>query len=183
MAEDLARFYPEQAARTNASGRATTECKVTAEGTLVDCQVIEESPPGLGFGEASVKLDSLFKMRPLTKDGVPVGGGTVRIPIRWIIPGGLMDTMSAELSCYGQAAALAEREPGSSEAWTAMTFFSAQVAVQTALAKSTPAVFEANLANAHRQASAARSPRTYEANLRKCLDFAKQHMKPIELPH
>jgi TonB family protein len=180
-AEDLARFYPERAIRNNEGGRATFECKVVEDGTLTDCHVLEDSPPGDGFGEAALKLAPLFKMRPMTKDGHPVSGGTVRIPLRFVIPGGMLDTMTAELSCYGQAAALADREPQSAEAWTAMTFFSAQVAVQTAMAKSTPAMFEANLANAHRGAVAQAKPGPYDANLRKCLDFATQHMKPVVL--
>lgn len=182
-AEDLARYYPDQAVRTNQSGRVIFECSAEKDGSLANCRVLEESPQGMGFGDAALKLAALFKMRPMTKDGVPVAGGTIRIPIRFLLPEGPLDTMSAELSCYGQAAALAEREPQSAEAWTAMTFFSAQVAVQTAMAKSTPTLFESNLANAHRGAAAAMKPGPYDPSLRKCLDFAGQHMKPVVLPH
>ncbi|HEY0435037.1 MAG TPA: hypothetical protein VGC92_00240, partial [Phenylobacterium sp.] len=101
---------------------------------------------------------------------------------RFVLPGGPLDAMSAELSCYGQAAALADREPQSSEAWTAVMFFSAQVAVQSAMAKSTPAVFEANLMNAHREAKATAKPGPYDADLRRCLDFALKNTKPLVLP-
>jgi TonB family protein len=181
-AEDLARFYPEAAVRKNEGGRATFECHVVEDGTLADCHVLEDSPPGDGFGEAALKLAPLFKMRPMTKDGQPVAGGTVRIPIRFILPGGFLDTMTAELSCYGQSAALAEKQPDSVEAWTAVTFYSAQVAVQTAMAKSSPAMFESNLQNAHRAAATAKQASPYDPQLRKCLDFAMKNMKPLALP-
>ncbi len=181
VAEDLAHVYPDRAIRTNQGGRATIECKVSAAGVLEDCHVIEESPGDLGFGDAAMRLAPLFTMRPMTKDGTPVGGGTIRIPIRFILPGGPLDAMSAELSCYGQAALLAEKQPESVEAWTAVTFFSAQVAVQAARAKSTPKMFEDELANAHRAAAATKTPSPYDPELRKCLDFASKNMKPIDM--
>ena len=42
----------------------------------------------MGFGDAAMKLSKLFKMRPQTKDGQPVDGGTVRIPIAFRLPKG-----------------------------------------------------------------------------------------------
>jgi protein TonB len=41
---------------------------------------------GAGFGDAALGLSSLFHMRPMTKDGRPVSGGTVRIPIMFRLP-------------------------------------------------------------------------------------------------
>ena len=84
--EDLARVYPDNAMRTETEGSATTSCSVTTEGILVDCVIVEEAPGGRGFGAAAIKLMALFKMRPMTRDGVPVSGGTVRIPIRFLLP-------------------------------------------------------------------------------------------------
>jgi len=178
-AEEFARYYPEQAQRKHEGGRATFECKVAVDGSLVDCKVLEESPQGDGFGEAALKVAALFKMRPLTKDGVPVPGGTVRVPIRFVLPEGAVDTMSAELSCYGQAAALADREPKSSDAWTAMAYFSTQIAAQSAMAGSTPTMFEASLASAHRGAGATARPGPYEADLRRCIEFANKRMQAV----
>lgn len=84
--EDLKRAYPEAATKAHADGRSTIRCTVSAEGSLTNCRVTAEEPAGLGFGEAALKLSPLFKMRPLSRDGTPVDGGTVNIPIRFVMP-------------------------------------------------------------------------------------------------
>ena len=61
---------------------------MNARGTLDGCSVQSEEPGDMGFGDAAMKLSKLFKMRPQTKDGQPGDGGTVRIPIRFVLPKG-----------------------------------------------------------------------------------------------
>ncbi len=84
--EDMVRYFPDRAQRLEVSGRATISCTVTAKGTLTNCSVVSEDPADYGFGEATLKASKVMKMRPLAKDGAPVEGGTVRIPLRWDVP-------------------------------------------------------------------------------------------------
>jgi protein TonB len=60
-------------------------CVVSAQGTL-SCSIASEDPPDQGFGDAAMKMAHIFKMRPQTRDGVPVAGGTINIPIRFQVP-------------------------------------------------------------------------------------------------
>ena len=84
--EDLRRVYPPAARRHGIEGKAWIECKVTKEGDLADCQVLAETPPGVGFGAAALQMAGAFNMRPPTKDGRPVEGGVVRIPLMFRLP-------------------------------------------------------------------------------------------------
>lgn len=84
--EDLARFYPDRAQRMGTSGRATILCQVTARGTVENCSVVSEDPPSFGFGDAALKLSRQFKMKPQQRDGSPVEGAQVRIPLVFRMP-------------------------------------------------------------------------------------------------
>lgn len=170
--QEFARYYPEAAQRANLAGRAAIRSEVTAEGGLDKCVVTEESPGGVGFGEAALKLSSLFKMRPQTKDGLPVRGGVVNIPIRFSIPGGAMDALSANLACYGKAAAFLERDPTADGARGAVLFFSMQILLVNHRDKGLPSAYEANLSRA-RTAAAANPKLDTEPTLKRCIDFAE----------
>jgi protein TonB len=83
--EDIARVYPPRAQGAGIQGRIVMKCAVTAEGRLADCMIVEETPLGEHFGEAGLKLSRLFRMRPMTKDGLPISGGSISIPIHfWV---------------------------------------------------------------------------------------------------
>jgi len=78
---DLVRFYPAEAAKQHLPGEAIVECRVAVAGTLSACHVLREAPMGAGFGEATLQMTPLFRMKPMTRDGKPVAGASVRIPV------------------------------------------------------------------------------------------------------
>lgn len=55
-------------------GNAALSCVVRLDQRLEDCRVISETPAGLGFGEAALRLVDQFRVLPPTKDGRPVEG-------------------------------------------------------------------------------------------------------------
>jgi hypothetical protein len=52
----------------------------------VDCKVADEAPAGMGFGEAALAFSKSFRMKPMLRDGKPVDGGIINIPIRFSPP-------------------------------------------------------------------------------------------------
>lgn len=86
--EDIMRLFPAKAVETGTSGQAIVQCAVLADGSLDHCQVVAEEPQGMGFGEASVQMAVIFKMKPTMADGSSVDGAQVLIPLSWSLGGG-----------------------------------------------------------------------------------------------
>lgn len=63
------------------AGWAVIKCEVTAKGTLTRCVTLVESPLKYEFGKSALRIASMFRMKPATRDGQPVEGGTVLIPV------------------------------------------------------------------------------------------------------
>ena len=87
-AAQVARVYPELAARRGVGGLVVLACEVTAVGGVTACDAISETPSGQGFAKAALGLTRFFKMKPRMENGQAVGGAAVRIPIRFTIAAG-----------------------------------------------------------------------------------------------
>jgi TonB family protein len=85
-AEDMEREYPPEAVEKGVSGYAKIRCTVEPDGTLLDCDILEERPDGMGFGPATIKATRYFRMKPykaaLIRNQLP----QVVIPVRWEMP-------------------------------------------------------------------------------------------------
>lgn len=58
------------------SGQARLRCKVVATGALQGCQVLGETPKGLGYGASALILAGFYRMQPL-----PPGGGPATVEL------------------------------------------------------------------------------------------------------
>jgi protein TonB len=75
-AEEMANYFPPVPELLALGGHATIVCAVEVSGDVDQCQVVAETPAGMGFGAAAVALSRTFKMKPMTRDGVAVGAPT-----------------------------------------------------------------------------------------------------------
>ncbi len=82
----LAQYFPERAQRMGVSGRAKMKCVVGEDGALKVCEIVAESPPGFGFGSATLKVAQFFRLGAADRDGVSVAGRPIVIPLRWNTP-------------------------------------------------------------------------------------------------
>ena len=81
--DDFATYFPAVAQLVGLGGRIMMNCQVSTSGTLENCTITNETPKGLGFGDAALKISEYFRMKPMTVDGVPVAGAKINIPIRF----------------------------------------------------------------------------------------------------
>lgn len=84
--DDLGRYYPDRAQRMNVGGASSVICHATGEGVLELCGIESETPADMNFGEATLRLTRLFRLKPVDGDGHPVEGVLIRIPVVWSVP-------------------------------------------------------------------------------------------------
>lgn len=82
-ADEFANLYPPSLKPTAVEGRVALRCVVRADGTLADCVLLCEGPPGAGFGRATLSLARYFQLKPTLEDGRSVAGRTVVVRVRW----------------------------------------------------------------------------------------------------
>src|SRR5688572_18725403 len=80
---DVLAVYRTQRVPPWKGGHAAIRCRVAANGGLAGCVVASEDPPGAGFGAAALKLAPVFRMRTVGRDGRPVEGAQVTVPIEF----------------------------------------------------------------------------------------------------
>lgn len=61
-------------------GRASVSCVIGVDQRLGDCRLVEENPPGFGFGEQALRAAAFFRWSPpLTAAGRPIAGKRVTV--------------------------------------------------------------------------------------------------------
>jgi protein TonB len=78
-ADDFQRSYPAVAMDRNLEGHVTLDCLVQGNGAL-KCRVGDETPAGLGFGQAAIDIARTFRAAPIV-NGVRSAGKHVHVPI------------------------------------------------------------------------------------------------------
>jgi len=81
--EQIAALYPPDAVSSNVAPFVLMQCAVSRVGDLSGCTVLKDGSPGLGFGDAALKLAPDFKLSPRTVDGIPTDGAMVKITIKF----------------------------------------------------------------------------------------------------
>jgi len=79
--EELQNYMPTGAMRSG--GRVVLHCIVTGRGLVDNCTTSDETPSDHGLRSAALAMSSLFILKPMTIDGLPVGGGEINIPIKF----------------------------------------------------------------------------------------------------
>ena len=82
--EAMAEIYPQAAIKAGImTGSGTVACVIDVQGALTDCQVRREDPVGLDFGAAAIEAAKLMAMNPWSKEGEPMDGLPIVLPIRF----------------------------------------------------------------------------------------------------
>ena len=78
--------YPEQAVAAGIdAGRVTLSCIVQPTGSLTDCVVRDETPPGAGFAESALMAATRARVAPRTVDGA-AEPARVSFRVRYVAP-------------------------------------------------------------------------------------------------
>lgn len=75
-AEEGQLLYPRDALEQGVGGTATLACTIREDGALT-CEVAQESPQGMGFGEAALVLSRDWRVPAEMPDGMSTAGGAL----------------------------------------------------------------------------------------------------------
>jgi len=82
--KDDAKYFPNGAP---VSGQVLIRCAVTDKGTVTDCGLVREDPPGSGLAAVAMQEVNLFRFKPKGRDGKPVTGQKVILRQFYLAPG------------------------------------------------------------------------------------------------
>lgn len=83
-AADFAEAFPMKAREAGVQkARVVLLCSVGPGGALGGCTAQSEEPAGYGFGAATMPLADNFRVNVWTEEGLPVIGGSIRVPLRY----------------------------------------------------------------------------------------------------
>ncbi|WP_372708155.1 energy transducer TonB [Brevundimonas sp.] len=76
---------PPAARSARRSGRGSVSCVIRVDQYLDDCRLVDETPPGFGFGEAALRAaPAFFRFRPpMTASGRPIEGQRVTVFVQF----------------------------------------------------------------------------------------------------
>lgn len=80
---DLRAVHPPAAFRRRMGGRVSLSCRIRLDTRLEGCRVMEETPPGIGFGQAALAVSVHFRFQPPVRDGAPVDNQEVPVVVIW----------------------------------------------------------------------------------------------------
>lgn len=86
QSSDKEEYYPERGLKNCHSGRTVVQCVVMPDGKLSNCAILSETPLGDGFGDATLQVTHLWRIRPYSADGKPTSGGVFRRTVVWMPP-------------------------------------------------------------------------------------------------
>ena len=84
-ARRISELYPARALRAGVGGRVELNCSVRANQSL-SCSVANESPAGLGFGQAALSASAAYRASPTLSDGSSSNGAPARIVVQFQAP-------------------------------------------------------------------------------------------------
>ena len=85
--DDIDREYPVIAKQSHDNGRVVVECTAQDDGSLAACSIVSETPPGEGFGDATLRLTSRYRMAPTDAKGRAVKGFRAQLVVAWGVLG------------------------------------------------------------------------------------------------
>lgn len=91
-AEDFAREYPAAAREAGVGGNVEIRCRANRDGELTRCRVEAETPAGMGFGDAGLRMAQYFRVTPPEPEmGRTASSPAVVIPLSFTItPGAIV---------------------------------------------------------------------------------------------